>query len=260
MPKIRLYNPFRKRSSSSKKRRVRRVKARRRKSNTGGTLTFMANPHRRRRRHNASHSRRRRRSNPFRRPRVHKHHAGGRRRRRNPFMKVRRIRRRSRNPFGGGAVGQTAIKAAWAIGGGILARSLPQTILGASNTGFMGYAANAATTAVAAMAAGKFFGPSASEGVIIGGAVMTVGRIVEDFLGQNLVTFAQLNMPGSGQPLLSSDRRYGMRGDFENFNFPVPYSSLGPASRPAICPPAASVPAMARGMAGVWGGGNPWNN
>ena len=148
------------------------------------------------------------------------------------------------------------MKAAWAIVGGIGARSLPQTILGASNTGFMGYAANAVATAALAMLGGKFFSAAASEGIIIGGAVMTVGRIVEDFLGQNLVTFAQFNIPGSGQPLLSSDRRYGMHGDFQNFNFPVPYSSLGPASRPAVCPP----PAMAKGMAGVWGGSNPWNN
>lgn len=251
MPKIRLYNPFRKRSSN--KRRVRRVKARRRKSNTGGTLTFMANPKKKHRVYRVKHRRPRRKHNPFaRRARVHHHRP---RRKSNPF-RVRRFRRRSRNPFGGGAIGQTAIKALWAIGGGIITRSLPQTILGASNTGIMGYIANAATTAVASMAAAKFFGPAASEGIIIGGAVMTVGRIVEDYLGSTLVSFAQLNMPGSGQPLLSSDRRYALAGDFQNFNFPVPYSSLGPASRPALCP----APAIAKGMAGVWGGGNPWNN
>lgn len=252
MPKIRLYNPFRKRST---KRRV-RVKARRRKSNTGGTLTFMANPKRRHRRHNARVHRRRRRSNPLFGARRHRHHVRrARARRSNP--RIRRFRRRS-NPFGG-RVGGVAVQALWAIGGGVLTRSLPQAILGTANTGIMGYAANLATAFASSWAAGRFASAGAGDAVLLGGIVMTAGRVIEDFLGQNLVTFAQLNLPGSGQPLLSSDRRYSLRGDFENLNFPVPVSSLGPASRPALsCPSPA--PAVARGMAGVWGGGNPWSN
>lgn len=257
MPKIRLFNPFRR--SRSKKRRVRRASARRRKSNTGGTLTFMANPHRRRRRHHAKVSRRRRRSNPFRarRARVHVHRRSKRRSRRarNPFAKVRRFRRSRRsNPFGGN-LGGKAIQALWAIGGGVLTRSLPQAILGDKNSGIMGYAANAATAFVSSIAAGKFFGPSAGENVLLGGIVMTAGRLIEDFLGQQLVTFANVQIPGL--PSLSGDSRYRLAGDFQNFNFPVPYSSLGPASRPALCAPAG----VAAGMGSTWGrGGNPWSN
>ena len=93
-----------------------------------------------------------------------------------------RHRRRS-NP------GQFGSPADWLSGGaGVLAgvvgtRSLPQLVLGASNTGIMGYFANAATTGILtflahmAMPKNRVF----SASVLAGGAAALISRVIGDY-------------------------------------------------------------------------------
>ena len=108
-----------------------------------------------------------------------KHHRRAGSARRNPG---RRHHRRS-NP------GQFGNPIQWLYGGvGVIAgvvgtRALPQMILGSSNTGVMGYLANAAATALltfaAHFAAPKNFVLKAS--VLAGGAASILSRVIQDY-------------------------------------------------------------------------------
>lgn len=148
----------------------------------------------------------------------------------------RRYRRR-RNP-GIGDIKRIAISSLWAIGGGVGTNTLPQTLLKEQNVGVVGYLANAVTALGLAALVGRFVNPAAGESVFVGGAVMTVGRMVQDFLGYQAVSFGTF-------PFLS--------GEYVSQAFPVPYSSL-PEVQPAGAPMA--LPAV--NMAGPWS--SPWNN
>lgn len=125
---------------------------------------------------------------------------------------------RRRNPFGLDA--EVAKVAAWAIAGGIAARSGPQMLLPAQNDGVMGYALNIGTTIAASMLAGRFIGPSAAKGVMIGGLVATGGRIVEDQFGKKLVEFTSFG--------LGSDPGYQL-GEYAPASFPLPNQGGMPA-------------------------------
>lgn len=248
MPRIRLFNP----------KRARRAKPRRRnktvrKSNAaeGGLLTYMANPRKARRRNRRikTNPRRRRNRNPFGFGAARKH--------------APRIRRRRRaNPFGFGTqnLTQLAKDAAYAVGGGILTRALPETFLRDKNKGLVGYAANGAVAVGLSLAAGKMGGPQAQASALLGGAVMLGARIFEDYTGKKLVEFGNLPFQVPG---LSGDPAYNLAGDFYQANFPVPQSSLGPESRPKVCPVLPPAPAVAgkNGMSGsgvaVWR--DPWS-
>lgn len=107
--------------------------------------------------------------------------AGSRRRKR--AVTTKRSRRRS-NPAGGalgtpmdwlqGGVG--------AIAGGVGTRMLPQILLGAGNTGAMGYAANAVAALALGYFAHKFFGRSrvATVAVLAGGFAALLERVISD--------------------------------------------------------------------------------
>ncbi len=76
----------------------------------------------------------------------------------------------------------------WLVGGaGVLAgvfvtRGLPQLVLGSSNTGPMGYAANAATAAVAGYATHMLTkNPTLTAGVVAGGFAALLARIISDY-------------------------------------------------------------------------------
>jgi hypothetical protein len=62
----------------------------------------------------------------------------------------------------------------------VATRQLPQVVLGAANTSMEGYAANIVTAAVATWVAGKFGGPAAGRGALIGGAVIVLDRVLSD--------------------------------------------------------------------------------
>lgn len=232
MPKIRLFNPRRRNA----RRRANKKKHVRRKRNLGGgTLTFMSN-RKYRNRNSKKKNRRRRNRNPFGLlARKHKHHG---------------VRRRRHNPFGLTWSG-IGIQTVAAIGSGILTRSLPQALLGAKNTGVMGYAANAGTAVVCTFIANKV-SPGLGNAALLGGATMIAGRLAEDFIGQKLIDYGQVNLP---LPSLSGvgDRRYSLAGDFvPDFNYRVPTSSLA-NGRKQICPPVAPAPAKAMGLwKGAW--------
>ena len=115
----------------------------------------------------------------------------------------RRRKRGRRNPAAAGRMGSalgvssdTIQKALWAIPGGVAARALPELVLPAQNSGWSGYLLNLGTAIVASMAARRFIGQQAGDGVLIGGIAMTAGRIVADQFGKEYITFASL----SGDP------------------------------------------------------------
>lgn len=246
--RIRLHNPRRRRSRARRHHRTRRGSSsagaltrafksgmreaskmlrRRNRAAGGGELTIMRN-----RKKNRRH---RRRYN------MRRH-----RRRRNPVVlanrshRVNRHRRyRRRNP-GIGDIKRVSISALWAIGAGVGTNQIPQMLLKEQNVGVMGYLANAVTALGLSALVGRFVNPAAGESVFIGGAVMTAGRMIQDFLGYQAVTFGTF-------PFLS--------GEFVPQSFPVPYSSLPevvPAGLPA---PVAAAPAA---LSGPWA--SPWNN
>jgi hypothetical protein len=62
----------------------------------------------------------------------------------------------------------------------VATRQIPQMILNTGNTGVEGYAANLATALVTTWAAGKFAGPAAGRGALIGGMVILLDRVVSD--------------------------------------------------------------------------------
>jgi hypothetical protein len=263
MPRFRLHNPpggiaarRSPRRHNTKRRRVIRVR-------NGGVLSYMAlNPKRKHRSRNRKHRVvRHRRANPV--MNLRRRKSGGRKRRHNVVKVYNRHHRRRSNPMLSNLT-QTLKRAGWAIGGGVLTRSIPQAVLGDKNTGLMGYGANLLTAAVGAGAVGKFMGPDAAESFLLGGFVMIAGRVVEDYFGRKVVEFASVGLPlpqlGAGDP--AYDLR--MMGDFINQQFPVPYSSL-PSGRylpPAPTPEAAAIAstskaAMGLGLDRTWS--MPWN-
>ena len=95
---------------------------------------------------------------------------------------VRRTHRRRSNP---GPIGNPKT---WIVGGaGVLAgvfvsRGLPQMILGAGNTGPMGYAANAAAAAAAGYATHMLTKNSTlTAGVVAGGFAALLARLISDY-------------------------------------------------------------------------------
>jgi len=95
----------------------------------------------------------------------------------------RRKKTGHRNPNFAATFGSTREMITGGIAGlaaAVATRQLPQVVLGASNTGVEGYAANAATAAVVAWAAGAFAGPAAGRGALIGGLVILYDRILSD--------------------------------------------------------------------------------
>ena len=69
------------------------------------------------------------------------------------------------------------------IAGVVGTRALPQLVLGASNTGVMGYLANAASTALLTVAA-HFAAPRnmvLKASVLAGGVASIISRIIQDF-------------------------------------------------------------------------------
>ena len=175
----------------------------------------------------------RRSSNP-----KHRRRAGS--AKRNPG---RRSSRRRSNPgtFGG--------PSDWLFGGvGVLAgvvgtRALPQLVLGSSNTGFMGYLANAASTALLTVAA-HYAAPRnrvLSASVLAGGVASIISRVIQDY-----------------SLLGSASSQLGL-GDYVMLDFLTP-QTLTPGNMGQLGKPgwSAAAPALAganvgAGMSGLYG-------
>ena len=126
------------------------------------------------------------------------------RRRRNPFFKFhkRHSHRRRRNPSLGGFDLKSVLKlGAGAAAGGYATRKLTQIVLGASNTGVMGYGANAAMALALGWAAKKFAGSDLADGVLAGGMAATFLRIYsEKFSGIAQIAAAATGTQTPAQP------------------------------------------------------------
>ena len=115
---------------------------------------------------------------------VHHH----RKHRRNPSHRRRHVmhaRRRRlgarRNPGGAGMM-QLLTSGVFAAGGLVLSRFATQAVLGASNTGFMGYAGNAVATAALAWATHMVSkNPRNRDAVILGGVMGIIARLITDY-------------------------------------------------------------------------------
>lgn len=189
---------FRKASKRHKARtRPRRVM----RSNPGEILSLVANPATRRKGKMAKAHRRRKRaaSNPARRTRTRRRKAPNsarrhrRRSRMNPTRTVYRTRRHARrsrrNAGRSGGTGITGLfsNALWLVGGAVGTKMITQLVLGAKNTGIMGYIGNAVTAFGLSLLVGKLLkNPAAGKAVLSGGIVALVLRLLSDYtpLGQ----------------------------------------------------------------------------
>ena len=158
-----------KRANPKHRRKAKRTKPAR-KPNLGGIFA-LANPAKRSKR--MARKRTRKSSSP-------KHRrAGSAKRRSNP---VRHHRRRGNPGMGLGQAKDWVYGGVGVIAGVVGTRALPQLLLGASNTGIMGYLANAAATGLltfAAHMASKNKVLTAS--VLAGGAASIISRVIQDY-------------------------------------------------------------------------------
>lgn len=223
------------RSGSSRRRKnsARKHKNAARKRNTGAIFALTGNPAKG---HKMAKSRKRRKN------RASSRSAGPRKRRNTG----RRHHRTRRNP------GEFGSPMTWLSGGagvltGVVAtRGLPQLVLGASNTGPVGYLANAVATALTAFAAHMAFPRNKvfAGSVVAGGAAAILSRIITDY-----------SLLGSYSSQVSS--LSGMGDYVMNFNWPIP-QYLQPGNTRAIQPPGSGggqqIPLNMNSAAAVTGG------
>jgi hypothetical protein len=149
-----------------------------------------------------------------------------------------RYHRRRRNPLALPA-GDLFATSAWAVAGGVATRALPEIVMPTSNVGFMGYGLNAVVAVGGSMLLQKFASAKAATGWLVGGTVMLAGRLVSDFFGKTLVTFANpLSGLGYGDPAFHL-------GLYQPWSFPVPQQTPVPFSyvgQPAGLPAAPGAP------------------
>ena len=165
-----------------------------------------------------------------------------------------RRKRGKRNPRGIGSFSLADVgKASLAgVGGALATRSLPQMLLGAKNTGAMGYLANAAVAIGGGYGLAAFMAPLWGMGWIVGGLTATGLRIWSDHISQTSAA-ALSGLRDLGDLDFSSDG-IGYLRDFVNTPFPLPTTSENvngnyvvqdpyPAQLPAPAPaPAAAAP------------------
>lgn len=181
-------NPGKKRRYSKKRSTTKTMARRRRRRSNAGTRRRRVSRARRVYVH-----RRRRRS-------VTSNPGSYRRRRRSSRMTNRRHRRRS-NPGISGALGSTTgmfKNALSVIGGAVGSRYATQLALGASNTGAIGYLANAIAALALGWAAGKFMkSPQVGAMVTLGGFTGLALRMLSDLtpIGQ----YVNLSLSGAGK-------------------------------------------------------------
>jgi hypothetical protein len=187
------------------------------------------------------------------------------RRRRSHYRHARRHNRHyRRNPEFLGLNMKTLME--MTVGGvanGILTRSGPQLVLGANNTGVMGYGANLVAALGGAWLMKAMFGANVGIGAVVGGLSAVAQRIMSDLVGSKL-----------GDIGLSGDLDFDL-GFYIGNSFPLPTAGSGPyllnpgysgqpmpsvsVGGPTIVPaalPAAAAGAAADGTTGTSGGGH----
>lgn len=172
---------------------------------------------------------------------------GGSRRRKASRNPAKMMRRRHRNPSGLAAtIGSPKDLVTGGVAGlvsAVLTRQLPQVVLGTSNTGMEGYAANFATALAATWAAGTFGGPAAGRGAIIGGMVILLDRILSD---QVSPISSYLSLSGVGDAAAYSKlgtirqgfyTHPGLQNPDGSLYVPDPYTNAAVAAMQAQNPP-----------------------
>lgn len=138
----------------------------------------------------------------------------------------------------------------YALVGLVATRQLPQMVLGAGNSGLMGYVANGITAFAVGWLANKFLGRDAGMATGIGGGVYVMNRILGDYFSP---VQKYLSLSGLGDPGALGDIRQGY------FPLPVPTDSAGNPIIPSeirALPPApagggAPMVKVGGGMAGI---------
>lgn len=87
---------------------------------------------------------------------------------------------RRRNPMSGGKGGILGMILSAAVGG-FATRAVPQAFLSSSNSGIMGYGANAVVAVGGSWLLKKFMGPKIALGWLIGGGAAIALRIYQDY-------------------------------------------------------------------------------
>lgn len=112
------------------------------------------------------------------------HHRKAHARRRNPGRRRHVMHRRRnirRNP-GGPQIMGLLTQGVFAAGGLVLSRFATQAVLGAQNTGLMGYAGNAISTGLLAWATHMVsHNPRNRDAVILGGVMGIIARLISDY-------------------------------------------------------------------------------
>jgi hypothetical protein len=91
----------------------------------------------------------------------------------------RKNRRRNPDMFGA-STGDLVITSVAGLANAVLTKQLPQLVFASGNTGVEGYAMNLVTALAGAWAAGKFAGPKAGMGAMVGGMVILLDRILTE--------------------------------------------------------------------------------
>lgn len=164
-------NPSRKRRAVARKARRRTT----RRTNPGEIISLtLGNPAQRRTKKVAKTSRKQRRA-------ASRVNSAGRRRAKRSNPAGRRTRRRS-NPAGF-RMSELLVLGGGAVVGASVPKIASQAILGAKNSGVMGYAANLAGTGLLAWAANQFLPRQRAfaVGILAGGVGQVIGRIIADY-------------------------------------------------------------------------------
>lgn len=172
---------------------------------------------------------------------ARKHHRGGmhHKRRGNPSSAHHR---RRRNPGMFAGAGSILKDGFYALLGLVVARQLPQMVLGVNNTGWVGYAANLGTTIIAAMIGTKALGTEAGKMIGVGGGIYTVNRVLQDQLSP---VGKVLSLSGLGDYTALGDIQPGY------FPLPVPTDAAGRPIIPAELQPPPPAAMTKKGMGSV---------
>lgn len=196
----------------------------------------------RRRRHNFSLFRRRRRS------------------RRNPFLRTRH-RRRRHNPILGMSVKKIAVMTGGGVANAWIAAKVPAMLLGENNSGIMGLAGTGAAALAGAWLLGKF-DADAGSGAIVGGAMVVVDRLLNEFFSVDLFS-GSLSYYGSDSFPWAAGGSQGPIGPFPGGRYlqaaPVPTSATAVRAGQSA-QAAAAVAAASPGAAAPAGSSSRWAN
>ena len=174
-----------------------------------------------------------RRSTPRSNPVAHRGHS----------RKRSRSRKRS-NPAGVGRVGGLLMSGVYVVGGAVGTRMLTQAILGAKNSGILGYGGNAISAFGLSWGVRKFVrNPHAANMVLVGGFTALAIRLLQDYtpLGQ----YVQANLAGMG---IRGDTGMGLLLQ-NSYTQPTVYDEGG-AVMPSRWRALVAPPVVAAGVAG----------